>query len=45
MGDVERKREAIKAAYVSTRWREKVNAMSDAQVVAIFFNLRKQGKV
>jgi hypothetical protein len=44
MSDLQQ-REAVKAAYSGPAWQLKVNKMSDAQVTAIYLNLKKQGKV
>lgn len=38
-------REALKKAYPSARWAEKVDKMTDAQVVAVYFRLHREGKV
>lgn len=38
-------REAVKGAYKSTAWAQKVNRMNDAQVIAIFKRLQEQNKV
>ena len=38
-------RELIKKAYPTKAWAIKVDKMSDSQVTAIFFSLRRQGKV
>lgn len=46
MDDVSQKREALKAAYsTSRRWATKVNKMSDSQVIAVYLRLKSQGKV
>lgn len=45
MDDVSKKREALIAAYSGDKWRKKVLAMSDTQVIAVFMRLRKQDKV
>ncbi|AWN05916.1 hypothetical protein SEA_CRICKO_52 [Streptomyces phage CricKo] len=39
------KREMIKKAYPTKAWAAKVDKMPDSQVVAIFFSLRRKGKV
>lgn len=39
------KREALLKAYPSPKWWAKVRIMSDAQVVAVYLNLKQQGKV
>lgn len=41
----EKEREALKAAYSGPKWRQKVNKMSDGQVVAIHMRLKLQGKL
>lgn len=40
-----RERELVKKAYTGERWANKVNRMSDQQIIAIFFRLRRQGKI
>ena len=46
MNDDARKREALKAAYpTSKRWATKVNNMTETQVTAIYLRLKSQGKV
>lgn len=45
MKTVDRQREALKSAYSSKMWIEKVKKMSDAQVQAIFLRLKSQNKV
>lgn len=40
-----KEREALKKAYPSKKWAEKVNKMSDAQVIAVYMRLRLQGKI
>jgi hypothetical protein len=48
MGDVSKEREELKKAYPKSRiWAEKVNKMSEAQVIAVYSRLksvRKLGK-
>lgn len=40
------KRELIKQAYPhSTKWLAKVDKMSEGQVIAIFFRLKREGKI
>lgn len=39
------KREAVKAAYPGNAWQQKVQKMSDNQIVAVYFRLKAQGKV
>lgn len=42
----EAKRMAIIQAYSGSRaWKDKVNRMSDAQVVAVYLRLQSQGKI
>lgn len=38
-------RELLKKAYPSKKWAEKVDKMSDSQVVAVFMRLKAQRKV
>jgi hypothetical protein len=38
-------RDEIKAAYPGEKWSKKVNKMADNQVLAIWFRLKKEGKV
>lgn len=38
-------REAVKKAYPNRKWATRVDKMTDAQVVAVYFRLQKQGKV
>jgi hypothetical protein len=45
VGDVSTEREAVKAAYPSDRWKEKVDKMSPAQITAIYIRLKAQGKL
>ena len=40
-----KEREALKAAYPSNKWAQKVNKMSDSQVIAVYMRLKLQGKV
>jgi hypothetical protein len=42
---ITQQRELLKSAYLSTSWTQKVNKMSDQQVIAIFFRLKAQGKI
>lgn len=37
-------RKALKKAYPTKKWAEKVDKMSDAQVVAVYFRLHSEGK-
>lgn len=41
----QQKREALKGAYPGSSWIQKVTKMSETQVVAVYLNLKKQGKV
>jgi hypothetical protein len=43
--DIEQKRSAVATAYPGSKWRDKVLKMSDAQVIAVYFNLKKQHKI
>lgn len=45
MNDVEIKRQAIRAAYDTSSWKEKTDKMSDRQVEAIYIRLLNQGKL
>lgn len=45
MNGVLSKREALKGVYPGQRWKEKVAKMPEAQVTAIYLNLKSQGKV
>lgn len=45
MNDIERKREALIAAYPGPKWRRKVIAMTESQVIAVYMRLKNQGKV
>lgn len=38
-------RERLKEVYPSKKWTDKVNAMSDSQVHAVFVRLKNQGKM
>lgn len=42
---VEKKREALKSAYPGKKWADKVDDMSDDQVIATYLRLKSQGKV
>lgn len=39
------KRELIKQAYPTKTWQAKVDKMPESQVIAVYFRLRKQGKI
>lgn len=43
--NLEKKREALKGAYPGQKWIDKVEAMSDATVTAVYLRLKGQGKV
>jgi len=45
MNAVEQKREAIKTAYSSPAWADKVKKMPDNQVTAVFLRLKSQNKI
>lgn len=45
MNAAEKKREALKGAYSGRSWQQKVAKMPEAQVTAIYLNLKSQGKV
>lgn len=45
MTDIEKKRQALLAAYPGEKWADKVRQMSDKQVVAIYINLKRQNKL
>ena len=45
MNDVEKKRQELIGAYSGKQWREKVIKMSEAQVIAIYMNLKRQNKL
>lgn len=38
-------REQLKRAYPNKKWADKVDKMSDSQVVAVVLRLRQQGKL
>lgn len=38
-------RDWYKQAYPGEAWKDKVDRMSDKQVIALFINLRKRGKI
>lgn len=40
-----RDREAVKAAYPSKKWADKVDKMDDGQLAAVYLRLKAQGKV
>jgi hypothetical protein len=39
------KREAVKAAFAGRAWKLKVSKMSDAQITAVYLNLKSQSKI
>lgn len=43
--DILRKKEAVKAAYPGPKWSEKVDKMSEGQIIAVFMRLKKQNKI
>ena len=45
MKAIEQKREALKGAYPSVKWRERVDKMKDDEVIAIFLRLKQQNKL
>lgn len=45
MGTESKERAAIHAAYPSAAWKQKVKAMSDKQVTAVYLRLKKAGKI
>ncbi len=40
-----KEREAVKAAYPGPKWADKVKHMTDEQVIAVYFRLKRNGKV
>lgn len=38
-------REWVKSAYPGDKWRKKVENMSDSQIVAVYYNLLRSGKI
>lgn len=38
-------RDWVKSAYPGPNWAEKVNNMTDVQIIALYFSLVKQGKI
>lgn len=46
MADANKEREEVKNAYGNSEsWAAKVDKMSDAQVIAIYYKFRAQGKI
>ena len=45
MDSVQIKREALYKAYSGAAWREKVKAMPEDQVVAVYLRLKNQNKI
>lgn len=41
----DKERELIKALYPYQRWYDKVNKMSDAQIIALYMRFKAQGKL
>lgn len=39
------KRDKIKLVYMSATWAQRVNKMSDRQVVAIYMKFQREGKI
>lgn len=42
---IQQKRDAVKGAYSGQKWKDKVDLMSDDQILAIYIRLKHQGKV
>jgi hypothetical protein len=38
-------RERVKTAYPGPHWKRKVNKMTDEQIIAIYYNLIRLGKI
>jgi hypothetical protein len=45
VSEIEQKRQALFGAYPGEKWAEKVKQMSEAQVIAVYMNLKRQNKV
>ena len=45
MPDSQKEREALLAVYPGKKWADKVKAMTNDQIVAIYLRLKSQGKV
>jgi hypothetical protein len=45
MDDIFEKRRLVLKAYPTETWKAKVKKMRDDQIVAVFFRLRRQGKI
>lgn len=43
--DISKKREAVKGAYKGKQWRDKVDAMPEDQVIAVYLRLQSQKKI
>jgi len=43
--DMYQKREAVKKVYPGRRWARRVDAMSDANVIALFMKFQQQKKI
>lgn len=39
------KRDELKLVYMSASWAQKVNAMPDNQVVAVYLKFKREGKI
>lgn len=39
------KRDAVKLVYMSASWAQKVNAMPDNQVTAVYLRMKKEGLI
>lgn len=44
-GHESKEREAVKSAYSGKKWHKRVAEMSDDQVIAVYFRLKKQNKI
>jgi hypothetical protein len=40
-----KEREAVKTVYPYKKWWRKVDAMTDAQIIALFFRFKREGKL
>jgi hypothetical protein len=45
MSEVERKRQALLTVYPGDKWADKVKKMPEAQVIAVYMNLKRQNKL
>ena len=41
----EKEREQLKKVYPGHKWAQKVNGMTDAQVIAVYMRLKQQNKI